>query len=894
MGRVTTAILAFNRGLISRLGLARTDLKRYAFSAAQMVNWMCRTLGSMMLRPGWQYIGNAFSGSEETRFLPFIFSTDDVALVEIAPTGARFWVDEAPIIRPLVSATITNGSFTTNLAGWTASSANVSWVAPGYAQFVSDGTVEETLYQTVAIGTFSGTEHALRIVIERGPVTLRVGSTVGDDDYIAETSLGTGRHSLAFTPTTNFTVQFQSHLERIVLLNSCTIETSFLPVVLTDTALGLGDIASINYDQSGDVIFLAINGYQQRRIERRATRSWSIVLYEALDGPFMVENTGPITMAPSVLTGNGTLTASDEYFTSENVGSLFRVTSVGQRVTRSITGNTQFTNEIRVTGVGESRRFAITLSGFGTATLTLQRSIGVSGNWEAVQTYSADVADTYADGLDNQIVYYRIGTTAYTGGTIVATLTYTLGFITGVGRVTSFTSALVVNIEVLTAFGGTDASDVWAEGLWSDRRGWPSAVALYEGRLWWAGRNAILGSISDAYDGFDPDFEGDAGPINRTIGSGPVDDINWIMPMQRLILGAEGAEWSVRSTTFDEPLTPSNFNIKAASTQGSSSVAAVKVDSRGVFVQRSNIRVYELAYNVEINDYAANDLTTFVPEIGEPGIVRIAIQRQPDTRIHALRSDGTAAVGVVDAVENVRAWFEIETDGSIVDVVVLPGDIEDTVYYLVQRVIGGTQYQYLEKWALESDCVGGALNKQADSFVVYDGAPTTSISGLDHLEGDEVIVWGDGVDLSPDDASGVQRTYTVTGGAITLDAAVSQAVVGLPYEAPWQSSKLAYTDDGGTALSEKKKITRFGLILADAHQKGIRFGPDLTRRMDSLPDIQRGALWPPNDIHTEYDCDLMAFPGGWDTDSRLCLRARAPRPVTVLAAIIGMESHGQG
>ncbi len=46
------AILAFNRGLISQLGLARTDLKRMALSGSIQTNLMPRMLGSAMHRPG--------------------------------------------------------------------------------------------------------------------------------------------------------------------------------------------------------------------------------------------------------------------------------------------------------------------------------------------------------------------------------------------------------------------------------------------------------------------------------------------------------------------------------------------------------------------------------------------------------------------------------------------------------------------------------------------------------------------------------------------------------------------------------------------------------------------------------------------------------------------------
>lgn len=888
------AFIGFNRGLISRLAIARADLKRYAFSAETMVNWIPRVLGSMMLRPGLKYIGTAWSST--ARFLRFIFSTDDTALVEITDTGVRFWVDEAVITRESVSTTITNGSFITDLSGWTdndEAGAVSSWSAPGYMQLLGTGTNAAIRDQLVTVGLNANIEHALRIVIARGPVTLRVGSTVGGDEYVSETDLATGYHSIAFTPTGDFNIRLMSRLARIVWVDSCTKESA-IPVLLPDPAItGTADRNAITYDQSGDVLFLSVPGYRQRRIERRATRSWSVVQYESLDGPFRVENTGPITITPSALTGNITLTASASLFKSTNVGSLYRLTSSGQTVTANISGANNFTNGIRVTGVGESRRFSISITGTWVATVTLQRSIGVSGNWEDVngESWTANTAETYADELDNQIVYYRIGVkaAAFTSGTVVCTLVYTLGSITGVARVTDFTSGTSVGAEVLTDLGDTTATDVWAEGAWSDRRGWPTAVTLAEGRLCWAGKNGFWASISDAYDEFDPDFEGDAGPISRTIGSGPVDTINWLLPMQRLMLGAEGAEFSVKSTTFDEPLTPTNLSIKETSTQGSKSSQAVKVDGRGIFVQRSQVRLYELSYSVEINDYVCGDLTELVPEIGEPSIVMIAVQRQPDTRIHCVRSDGTVAILVYDSAENVKAFCEVETDGEIVDVVVLPGDVEDSVYYVVRRTINGSTVPYLEKWALESECRGGTLNKNIDSHTLYSGAATTVITGLSHLEGEEVVAWGDGVDFSPTTA-GVQTTFTVASGQITLPTAVSSAIVGLPYTGSWKSTKLAHLSADGVSINERKRISRLGFILADTHSKGIYFGDELDlTKMDSLPDYEAEALVDYDTVHESYDHDLTAFPGRWGADTRLCLMALSPRPATVLAAVAEID-----
>lgn len=902
MARQNIALVAFNRGLVSRLGLARADIKRVAMSAQTMVNCMPRVLGSMMLRPGTQYLQQT-RNNLPSRDIPFVFAINDKASLEFTEAVMRVLVDDVVISRPAVTTTVTNGNFTTNLASWTdadEAGATSAWETGGYMGLTGDGTANAIRRQQVTCaGANVGVEHALTIIINRGPVVFLCGSSSGADDYIAQTTLAEGVHSLAFTPTGNFWIQFQSNLERITLVDSCNVAAAGDMEIPTPWMEA--DLDYIRTDQSGDVVFAACRGYHQRQIERRATRSWSLVKYLPNDGPFRTENTGPITLTASAISGNITVTASAPLFKSVNLGSLYRITSVGQTVTRSISAQNTFSNEIRITGVGASRIFTILVSGLtgSLSTVTLQRSLDEPGNWEDVpgESYTTDETKTYDDGLDNQIVYYRIGvkTGDYVGGTIVCTLQIGIGSITGVVRLLSFSSTTSVGAEVVEELGGTTATDTWAESTWSDYRGWPSAVALYEGRLWWVGKDKAIGSISDAFDSFDPDYEGDAGPIQRSIGSGPVDTFNWALPLQRLILGGQGSEFSCRSTSFDEPLTPSNFNLKRASSQGSAAVQAVTVDSRGMYVQRGGTRVYELAFDGETYDYASSDLTAIVPEIGEPSIVRMAVQRQPDTRIHCVRSDGTVAVLVYDKVENVTCWVEMLSDGAggvVEDVMVLPGDTgtnEDQVYYIVKRTIGGVEKRYRERWAMESECWGDeALCKLADSFVVYDGSQTLTITGLGHLEGEQVVVWADGADIGTDDDG--ELIYTVTGGQITLPEPVQQAVVGLYYRARFRSAKLVQAMNAmGIAFNQEKIIDSLGLIMANAHCKGIKYGQDFDHLSD-MPGMEDGTPVPAGTVWDDYDKEMFPLEGSWDSDARLCLEMAAPRPCTVMSALMGVTT----
>lgn len=922
MGRENVALVAFNRGRISRLALARTDIKRVALSADLMTNWMPRVLGSMMLRPGFGYVGAVEPSTDAApRYIPFVFATDDTALLEIvsAPSGTpggggslRIWVDDAVLTRSAVTATITNGQFDTDLSGWTSldeSGSTSAWAAGSNMGLTGNGTTNAIREQAIAITPGEeAIEHGLFIIIGRGPVKCRIGTTSGGEELLRETDLATGAHSFGITPgASTIYLRFFSHLKRLVLVHDVEFESAAplnLPTPYNDEDLG-----RIRFDQSADVVYLACYGQQQHKVERRATRSWSFVRYQTNDGPLRIPNVRPITITPSALSGNITLGASSALFTESMAGSdsafdgkdgaLFRISSNGQNVSTTVTAQNTFTNAILVEGIDTQRVFTPTMTGLTAtgSTITLQRSlVSDSGPWTDITSFVADSSTPFDDGLDNQLAWYRLGckTGGYVLGTIAIALAYTVGSIDGFVRITSYTSSVLVNAEVIKDLGSTDATDDWAEGEWSDQRGWPSAVALFDGRLWWSGKQGIWGSISDGFESFDETVEGDSAPINRDVGSGPLDRINWMLPISRLVLGGQGAELSCKSSSLDEPLTPTNFQIKPDSTQGSSEVGAARIDSRGVFVQNGGTRVFELSRGDGV-DYTAIDLTVMIPEVCSAGVTRLAVQRKPDTRIHCVLADGTVAVAIYDRVEQVICWIDIATreGDEIEDVVILPGldgTGEDQVYYAVKRVVNGVEVRHLEKWALESECIGEALNKQADAFIVYTGAATVTIPAA-HLIGEEVVAWTNGT--CPEDADGEIQTYTVDGsGNVTLSTAATNVVIGLSYTSQWRSTKLAYAAQNGSALNQRKNLDHLGVILDRTHHKGLKYGQDFDH-LSPMPEVERGAVVPSGTIHSHYDEDAFELGGQWSTDSRLCLQAEAPRPCTLLAATLPIEEHSK-
>lgn len=877
------AVLSFNRGLLSRLGLARLDLARTSLSAEIMSNWMPRILGSMSLRPGLQYTG-ATKSNNKSRSLPFVFAITDTARIEITEGVLRVWVADVLVTRGAVTAAVTNGAFTTDVTGWTDSDeggATSAWLTGGYLALLGDGTNAAIRDQQVTVNE-ANTEHALRITIARGPVTLRVGSTAGGDEYLEEQILGTGVYSLVFTPTGNFHIRLASRESHTTLVDSVAVEAA--GVMEFTVPWQEEDLPRIRYVQSGDVIYEACRGFQQRVIARHGAGSWSVSLYEPIDGPFRAINATPTTIAPSALSGDITLTASKSLFRSGHVGALWKIDSIGQTVTDAFSAENDFSGAIRVTGIGGQRSFGIQITGTFVGTLTLQYSVAEIGNWVDVATYTTVTSTSYSDDLDNQIIFYRIGikTGSYTSGTANISLSFTSGSITGIARITAYTSPTVVSAVVLQDFGATTASTDWWEGQWSDHRGWPSAVSLHEGRIWMGGNDKILGTISDDFTGYDDDFEGDAGPISRNIGEGPVENINWMMSLGRLIIGTESSSaninpvrmeansiLSARSNSFDEPLTPTNFNLKYANTTA-------------VYVDQSGTRLMVVGYDLQANDYLATDLTMLAPDIAVDGFTALGAQKSPDQRVIAPIEDGTTVVLIYDKLEDVRGLIKVESPGAsgfIEDVCVLPALGEDEVYFTIRRTVSGSTVRYHEKMARLSECRGGTLNKQADSFVLYSGVAATTITGLSHLEGEDVVVWGGGKDLG---------TYTVSSGQITsLIESVTSAVVGLSYEALYKSGKQSIAAALGVPLNQDKRIDSIGLILVDTHKDGLYYGPDFDH-LDPLPAVEESAEVAADYVWEAYDQPMITFDGEWTTDARFCLKATAPRPCTVLSCVLSM------
>ena len=574
-------LFGFNRGVISKFALARDDISQVAMGAETQTNWVPRSFGSMMLRPGMEYI-DTFTNmeSDDNIFLiPFVYDNDDTAIIEVFySTGGgviRVRDDDTLITFPSVSTTISNADpFVSGLTSWTddddVGATSQYGTDTGMNPFMnltsSNGFAYARRYQQVTVsGGDQNTEHAIKITVAIGPVLFSVGSSQGSESYVTRTIIDKGEHVFSFTPTGNFYIDVAS--DSVYEAKISAIEVISGSSLFFDRSNAIeASIPYIKYSQSSDVVYFTLGNendvgtsggsfwvderWRTYKIKRYSTRSWGLEDYIPKNGPFLPYNKTGITLRPGAVSGSTTLVASSNFFRSSHEGALFAIDSIGQKETIDVTGADQWSDPIRV--FGTNRSFFVTLAGTWTATVTVQRSIGVTGSWvDLTTTYSSNGTNVVNDERDNEIIYYRVGvaTGDFTSGTVELELEYSEGSSQGICLVTERVSGTNANIIVLTNFSGVDATTHWREGRWSRERGFPDAVSIHDGRLWWAGKQYVDGSESDQYESFDDTIEGDSKPVSRTIGYGPMDHINWLVSLnRRLFLGTAASEIQAKSS----------------------------------------------------------------------------------------------------------------------------------------------------------------------------------------------------------------------------------------------------------------------------------------------------------------------------------------------------------
>lgn len=432
----------------------------------------------------------------------------------------------------------------------------------------------------------------------------------------------------------------------------------------------------------------------------------------------------------------------------------------------------------------------------------------------------------------------------------------------------------------------------WQMGFWSSTNGWPSAVVFYQDRLVFGGAGGdptrFDGSNTSDFLNFAPSApDGTIGSSNAysfSLSSNDVNSIVWLTSdEQGLLIGTTGAEWVVTSSSTSSALSPTSVNAKKTNSYGSNTVAAVQLGKCTLFMQNGGKQVRELQYDFYTAGFVANDLTQISEHITNTQIVAMAPQKTPQPIVWCLRTDGVlAAMTYERELSALKVGWSRHIIGGAVSgggqaivesVAVLPsadGKSQD-VWLIVQRYINGHTVRHVEYITQLFDDFTDIKNAFfVDAGLTYNGSSTSTISGLNHLEGQSVSVLGDGA---------AQSNKTVTGGRITLDTAASVVQVGLAYNSDGQ--KLT-TDAGaadGTAMGKTRRTHRVAFNLLNT--LGFLLGPDFsTLDQITLDDEDSGSFDEANALYTGTTSQIISC--DYDFDNNFCWRQNQPLPGTIL------------
>lgn len=625
------------------------------------------------------------------------------------------------------------------------------------------------------------------------------------------------------------------------------------------------DIFQLKFAQSADVLYIAHPSYAPRTLSRVSDTSWTLAEYASTWGPFLAENLdSTFLIKASAATGTGvTLTASG-------------------------TGNTPFT----ANHVGAIWCFRELLSSSYNKWVT---STAYAAN--AYVHYSGRLYTTSAGGTSGtRPPIHESGTES--DGTVSWTF---VRIDRGYAKITAFTSSTVVTATVIqqlpaTALAGSGIFR-WSEGAWSTERGFPGCVIFYEDRLAWAGSThkpqTIWMSVSGEYTNFTPvEPDGTVADDNAlilTLNANDVNAIRWLADEERaLLIGTVGGEWSMRPSSQSEALTPTNVLAKRSTSYGTANIQALKAGRSTVYVQKAGRKLRELAYVFEIDGFRAPDMTIIAEHITQSGIKDMAFQQEPQAVIWCARVDGTLVGLTYEREQKVIGWHRHALGGTAakvesVAVIPAPAGNRDQLWMVVSRTIDGATVRTVE---FMQPIFEHGVTAQEDAFFVdcgltYDSTPATTISGLDHLEGETVSVLADGA-THPD--------RVVSGGAITLARAASVVQVGLGYVRDIRTLQINAGAQDGTSQAKTKRIHRVALRLLST--LGLKHGP----RFDALTRITfRTSSDHAGEAPPLFSGDTtFTWEGGYETEGYICLRCDQPLPCTILAIYPQLVTYDRG
>lgn len=871
-GKTTAVILdSFTTGQVSPRLEARQNYPKYNSSLRTLENFLISPLGPVQRRPGTRYIATAKTGTP--RLLKFEYSTDDVYAIEAGDEYFRFYRNGGQILDGANPYEITTPFEDTEL--WDiryAQSDNWMYAVDGNdtPQIITRTAHDAWTCEDIEFigGPFSDENDDTGLTITPSGD----GKTAGYDYYKLNEEASIGMYGVywygqTFEASESYTTTgVKIKMFRIGLPGTVTVSiraTSAGKPTGADIVSGTTDGDTLPSSGSGawrEITFgstTALTSGTTYAIVIRATSaggdSQVRLRYDAnpseYDGGAAVISddsgaswtigTGDLmfeVVAQGVNSSIITLTATGDLFYSGHVDAMWQISH--QVESEKISGlfwevGITDSNSAESLDIFEGQEYTLTTSGYWQGTFLLQRSYDEGTTWKTIKPfyYSFNGNVLYPGIEEKEDAKYRVRiedqyVTSHMKRHNEGKCNYTLAtdvFIRrGIVEITAVADANEATATVITSLASTDATDLWAEGAWSDYRGFPNTIVFYQQRAIYGGSESYPTTLWFSETGAENYNDFTAGALDTDSFTADIqgqNPIRWLLSGDYLMVGTSTSVGKYGKQGL--PITPTTPGYQEQSTHGSAPIQAVTTADTVLYVERGARKIREFGYAFQYDRYTTPDLTLLSEEITDPCVVEIIWQARPQPTLWCVLGDGEIATLCYYRDQAVAGWSKQTTTGEFKSLIATPGSgttpsgdtwTEDVLWTIAERTVDGTDYSMIEQftpldwgddvndcWFVDSGLsTGDGLTPAASTF-----------TGMDHLATEEVCLYAD--------ANNIGSVTVSAGGVITPGGTYTNMTAGLNYTSKLETLPLVLPVNVPVARISDMKLTALNFSFMDTN-----------------------------------------------------------------------------
>ena len=850
MARVAVQLTNFTGGELSPRLDGRNDLTKYSSGCKTLENLIVYPHGAAARRPGTSFVAEVADSDNKTRLIPFEFSTTQTYMLEFSNLKIRVYKD--------------NGS-------------------------VLEGDK-----------TISGITKANPAVVTANSHGYSNGDEVVITAVAGMTEVNGKRFLVADKTTNTFELQDKDGVDinssGFTTYSSGGVSNKVFEITTPYTTAQLFDI---KFAQSADVMYITHPSHEVAKLSRTGHTTWSLDEVSFTKGPFQDPNITTTTLTPSnASTGSRNITASA--ITGINGGVGWLATDVGRQIHFNggygvITARTSATVAVATITTAFTNANAIAdwylgafsdTTGHPSCVTFFEQRLVFAGTTNQPQTVffsksgdyenmDANLTGTISD--DDSIVY-----------TIASNQVNAIRFMTA-------TRTLIIGTaggEFTVSGGGTDSAVTPTNILIKKQSNHGAAnvdaIAVGNATLFLQRAKRKIRELAYNFD-VDGYLAPDMTILAEHITEGGLTQIAYQQEPNQIIYAVRG-DGELVGLTYqrEQQVTAWHRHIFGgifgtatitvtdyANIKNGTRIVLKKSDGTTTTFTSATSATSGFFHNATSNNQTATNLKTLIDADSN----FTATVSSNVVTIKEVVSTGLDYL-TISSFDIARLAATSEGKSICESVAVIPtDDTEYQVYVIIKRTVNGSSRRYVEYLNnVDFTETDNTTFNYLDSALAYSGTAVTTLSGLDHLEGQTVHILADGA---------THPTKVVSSGSISLDRSSTNVKVGLGYNSILQTMRLDAGSQNGTSQGKTKRIYEITVRLYES--VGVEVGPNLSD-MERIP-FRTSSDVMDQGIPTFTGDKAVEFRGNYDTDGFIFVRQTQPLPLTVLSLYPELQTN---